>query len=113
MWRGVSFWGKGVVKLIDSRVGMVGRRVAMPEKSVDPFYLSQGWRQFASVIKAQRGWQCEACKADMSSNRRACHADHVIERRDGGADFDPLNIAVLCQACHNGKTWRAKLARMA
>ena len=89
-----------------ARLGAAPRGLASPPKVADPFYLSPGWRRFAEAIKSQRGWVCEACGFDGSQgrSRRLMHADHVEERKDGGADFDPGNIRVLCQRCHNRKT---------
>jgi 5-methylcytosine-specific restriction endonuclease McrA len=100
---------------------MIGRalptpdaRLKPPPKLADPFYLSAQWRDFAKDIKRQRGYRCQdtACaKPDMSKTPWLLIADHVIERRDGGADYDPLNVLLRCQACHNRKTAKARAAR--
>ncbi len=47
----------------------------------------------------------------MSGNRRGLIGDHIVERKDGGADFDPLNVRLLCAACHNRKTAAARRTR--
>jgi 5-methylcytosine-specific restriction enzyme A len=96
---------------LPQRLQAVRSAVPTIEKVTEPFYLSREWRDFAKAIKEQRGWRCEQCGMDMSGNRRAFHADHIIERKDGGADFDPLNVRCLCQACHNRKTMRARTDR--
>lgn len=94
-------------------IGVMPRRVAPPVKLADPFYESKAWRQFASLIKRQRGYVCEGkgCGKDCSAYPFTLKADHVIERKDGGADFDPLNVQLLCQGCHNAKTARAAKER--
>jgi 5-methylcytosine-specific restriction endonuclease McrA len=98
---------------IGSRLPSVGAQLARPAPVADPFYRSREWQALARVIKAQRGYRCEepTCRADMSGNPRGLIADHVVERKDGGADFDPLNIRLLCIACHNRKTAGARTER--
>ena len=87
-------------------------RVAPPVKLADPFYLTREWRALASAIKRQRRYTCEACGLDGRKQPWRMHADHIIEIRDGGAPMDPLNVQVLCHACHNAKTAKAKAARL-
>lgn len=86
-------------------------------KRADPFYLSPAWRGFSTAIKRQRGYRCEGAghegDPDMTMTPRALIADHIVERRDGGADLDPLNIQLLCAACHARKTAAARAARTA
>jgi 5-methylcytosine-specific restriction endonuclease McrA len=93
------------------RLRSPGVRLAAPAKTVDPFYESTAWRAFARSIKQQRGWTCEECGKDMSRDPRNLHADHVTERKDGGADFDPLNIRLLCTSHHTAKTTRTRATR--
>ncbi len=96
----------GRLKAIGGRVSSLPPRAAPPQKIADPFYLTAAWRQFARDIKRQRGFICENpdCRRDCSHASRGLIADHVVERKDGGADFDPLNVMLLCIACHNTKT---------
>jgi 5-methylcytosine-specific restriction protein A len=105
----------GRIKALPPRVATVAARVQAPAKGVDPFYESNAWREFAREIKRQRGYRCEAveCGRDCSHAARGLIADHVVERRDGGADFDPLNVMLLCTACHNSKTARERRRRQA
>lgn len=86
-------------------------RLRPPAKIADPFYLSPEWKQLASDTKRQRGYRCDGCDGDFSKRKRQLIADHIIERKDGGAELDPLNIQCLCMACHNKKTAHARLAR--
>ncbi len=96
----------GRLKTIGSRVASVAPRTAPPQKVADPFYLSAEWRQFARAVKQARGYVCENpdCRRDCSNAPRGLIADHVEERRDGGADFEIANVMLLCIACHNSKT---------
>lgn len=100
----------GQMRSLLSRPSATVRR---PPKWVDPFYEGQAWRAFAREIKRQRGMRCEAlgCDRDCTAAPRGLIADHIVERRDGGADFDPLNVRLLCVACHNRKTARAASVR--
>lgn len=94
-----------------SRVSAVAARIHRPAKVVDPFYESNEWRSFARVIKQQRGYVCEECGKDCSATPRGLIADHIVERKDGGADFDPLNTLLRCMSCHNKKTSRVRIYR--
>lgn len=101
----------GRLKSIGPMVGTVSARVAPPVKLADPFYESREWRALASAVKRQRRYRCEDCGFDGRAQPWRIHADHVIEIRDGGERLDPLNVRVLCHACHNAKTARAKAER--
>ena len=94
------------------RIGQPAPRLKAPVKTADPFYESAAWRAFALAIKDQRGWRCEACGKDGRKTPRLMITDHIIERKDGGADFDPLNTQVMCAGCHNAKTAKARAARL-
>lgn len=83
-------------------------RVAAPPKQAEPFYRSAAWVALVRDIKAERGNWCERC----GSTHRVV-ADHKVERKDGGADLDPGNVELLCQACHNRKTAQARARRAA
>ena len=81
-------------------------------KTTDPFYLSPEWRRVIQAVKRQRGYVCQQCGKDCSVEPRNLIGDHIVERKDGGADLDPLNIRLLCTACHNRKTAGARSVRM-
>jgi 5-methylcytosine-specific restriction protein A len=90
-----------------ARVDRAPARIAYPDKVADPFYRTQDWTRLARDIKRQRGSCCEACGMPHAN----LIADHVIELKDGGAPLDPLNIQIMCHACHNAKTARERSAR--
>lgn len=101
------------LKMINSRLTGLRGRIKPPVKIVDPFYQSAEWIALASDIKRQRKYRCEACHGDFVRRRDKLIADHIIERKDGGADLDPLNIQCICIYCHNRKTARARREREA
>ncbi|OQC19047.1 MAG: HNH endonuclease [Planctomycetes bacterium ADurb.Bin069] len=86
--------------------GLLPPKVKVAPKVADPFYLSAEWRRLVARLKRERGAACERC----GSGHRLI-GDHVVERRDGGAELDPANVELLCQACHNAKTAKARAAR--
>lgn len=99
------------LKMIKPQTTSIRGRIKPPIKLVDPFYQTADWRSFASDIKRQRGFKCEKCGGQFSRRRDKLIADHIIERKDGGSDFDPLNIQCLCIYCHNRKTAKARAER--
>jgi 5-methylcytosine-specific restriction protein A len=103
----------GRLKALPSRAASLAARVTRPEKVVDPFYESAEWRQFIRAVKEQRGYRCEVveCGKDCRDNPRGLIGDHIIERKDGGADFDLRNIMLMCTGCHNRKTGRERSRR--
>jgi 5-methylcytosine-specific restriction endonuclease McrA len=95
------------LRLVAPMVRRSEARVAPPVKVAEAFYLSAEWRAFSREIVRQRGRRCESC----GTKGGRLIADHIEERRDGGADFDPLNIQVLCPVCDNRKRAKAAAAR--
>jgi 5-methylcytosine-specific restriction endonuclease McrA len=95
-----------------ARIAGLSARVKSLPKRVERFYQSPEWRQYrrdhAAWTRLQQGglWCC-VCG---SSSRLIL--DHVIERKDGGADFPPYEGAKwYCTGCHNVKTARSRAAR--
>lgn len=87
----------------------------LPPKVAEAFYLSPEWRALVASLIAQRGRRCECCGRTHEDDGRPVRiiGDHIVERRDGGADLDPTNIRLLAIGCHNRKTARARDERMA
>ncbi|WP_246697254.1 HNH endonuclease signature motif containing protein [Rhizobium sp. G21] len=81
-------------------------RVAAAPKQAESFYQSREWRVLCAEIKRERGKACERC----GSTDRVI-ADHIIERKDGGADLDKRNVELLCHRHHAEKTAAARAAR--
>lgn len=96
-------------------------KLRMPEKRVDPFYVSPEWRQLCEDLKAERwpellarnGHCCEDpdCRAEHTTATRIFF-DHIIERRDAPhLAFVKGNIMGRCGASHSRKTAAARAAR--
>lgn len=65
-------------------------------------YDSRHWRRFREQILRERPL-CEDCEA-LGLAVRGSDCDHRVALKDGGAAYDPANIAVRCHACHSVKT---------
>jgi 5-methylcytosine-specific restriction endonuclease McrA len=102
------------LKRLPSRIGRAPSRVASLPKKVESFYASAEWRAYRKQHRDQTrqlhgGVWCCVCG---SSEKLVL--DHVVERRDGGPDFPPFEGAKwYCGGCHNVKTARARLKRVA
>ena len=87
-------------------VGTLPARVAMAPKIADTFYSTAEWRELARKVKRERGNACIRC-----GSRNRVIADHIIERKDGGAELDERNIQLLCHQHHQEKTAAARKQR--
>lgn len=96
------------LKALPSGIGRLPPVIKSPPKIAEGFYQSREWRVLMATLKRQRGGWCERC-----GSKHRIAGDHIVERKDGGADLDPSNIELLCQACHNAKTKRSGKQRMA
>jgi 5-methylcytosine-specific restriction protein A len=95
--------------------GLDMRSTRPPPKMAEGFYQSVEWTKLRALLIRQRGHRCEACWATHDGLGRPVRliADHMTERRDGGADLDPCNIRLMCMKCHNKKTAREAARRIA
>ena len=81
-------------------------------KVAERFYLSAEWKGYrawhrAETLRREGGLWCCVCGCGGR-----LILDHVIERKDGGADFPPYEGAKwYCTAHHNAKTAQARAAR--
>ena len=71
-----------------------GRAGVISGKRVDPYYLSPEWKALRRATLERDGSRCVACGDPASI------ADHIIRRRDGGADT-LSNLRSLCRICDN------------
>lgn len=96
------------LKAMPERIGGLASRVRFAPKVAERFYLSPEWR--ALVARRKRDADYFIARARAKPGERMI-LDHVVERRDGGADLDPANTEWLTFSEHQAKTARAKRAR--
>lgn len=87
--------------------GMPSRIQCMP-KIVEDFYTSPEWRALVASRKRDPDYKA-ACKRARGGERVIL--DHVVERKDGGADLDPANTKWLTNSEHQAKTAEARRRR--
>ena len=100
---------------IPPRLQSVETRTAIPAaKRADAELLTPEHRAWRLGVMQRAGWRCEAVDHGVRCDKRApahrLFADHVVERKDGGA-LDGTGAA-LCGHHHALKTSAARAARM-
>ena len=88
------------------------RRVKPQPKQADAELQTSAHRKWRDIVLARAGHRCEW----VEQGRRCTAvtnlvADHVIERKDGGALYDPANGQCLCTRHNTLKGIRARAAR--
>lgn len=102
------------IRRLPARIGRAPVGVRALPKKAERFYQSAEWRAYraahrAETVRRQGGLWCCVC-----GSKDRLILDHVVERRDGGADFPAHDGARwYCGGCHNAKTARARVARVA
>lgn len=103
-------------KQIGQQHRQVDLRSANPiAKRADPELLTPEHRAWRQHVLRAAGYRCQAIE-----DGKRCHvsaparlfADHIIERKDGGAALDPRNGQCLCGKHHTDKTIAARAKRM-
>jgi len=91
------------------------RRVKAAPKVANTIFETPEYKVWRDKVIRRAGGRCEAiddgrrCYKALPTHRM--FADHRIERRDGGALFDPDNGQCLCGSHHTAKTAAARAAR--
>ena len=83
----------------------------LPPKTADPHYLTPEHRAWRAAVIARAGGVCEWPGCGRREPRM--FADHIRERKDGGAELDLSNGQCLCGKHHSLKTARARAERFA
>lgn len=96
----------GRLSNMGSRIGSLAPRVRPAPKVAESFYTSPEWRALKTAKRKQGQVWCARCG---STNRLIL--DHIVERKDGGADLDLSNTEWLCHAHHQVKTAEARKRR--
>ncbi|MES0168232.1 HNH endonuclease [Mesorhizobium sp. M0027] len=106
-----------MAKQIGPQIKQVDLRTAIPPaKKADPELLTPEHRAWRNQVLKRAGYRCQA----IDEGRR-CYvtaparlfADHIKERKDGGAPLDVTNGQCLCGRHHTLKTAAARSERMA
>jgi hypothetical protein len=58
----------------------------------------EGWSELSKKIKKARGWSCENCQVNLSSNPRLLHTHHKSGVKTDNSD---KNLKVVCASCHS------------
>lgn len=84
-------------------------------KQADAELLTQAHRRWAEAVKRRAGYRCEGCGAEgreiAGASGVPLYADHIKERKDDGARYDPANGRCLCGRCHGRKTAEERAKR--
>lgn len=101
------------VPVVKPLVPLAPRRVPIPPKKAEPFYLSREWRDLVARLILERGRKCERCGAFRNDEGEPIRVfgDHVVELKDGGALLDGNNVMLVCGKCHGAKTVQARMKR--
>ena len=92
-------------------------RLTLPQKVADRELQTPEHKAWRLIVCRRAGWQCEAILSDgarcsrSAANGDRMIADHIVERADGGALYDPDNGQCLCTPCNTAKGTQARGAR--
>ena len=93
------------LKTLGRKLAPSTRAKVKVEKIADPFYSSPAWRALMAFLIKRRGRRCEDREHNSATPQTGrIFGDHIVERKDGGAPFDPGNILLRCARCHGFKT---------
>jgi 5-methylcytosine-specific restriction endonuclease McrA len=81
----------------------LGWRPASRSGSTDEFYQAKAWREFRVLILERDRHRCTWIVDGVRCTRRASTVDHIVARRDGGADLDATNCRSLCRQHDNAR----------
>lgn len=74
----------------------------------DEFYISPSHKAWRAEVLRRANYSCQGA----GPHSGVLHADHIVERSDGGEELDFNNGQALCAACHNRKTALDRSHRM-
>lgn len=99
----------GQLTRLPGRIAAIGPAVVPLPKKAEGFYTSPAWRGL--VARRKRDADYFAAVARAKPGERVI-LDHIVERRDGGADLDPSNTQWLTMGEHQAKTARERRRRV-
>ena len=97
------------LKALGPRIGTLDtRRVQPAARQIDRELLTSQYRTWRREVMRRAGNRCQWVEGGVRCGRAApahrLFADHIVERKDGGALFDPSNGQCLCGRHHTLKT---------
>jgi 5-methylcytosine-specific restriction protein A len=99
------------IRMLDTRA------IKLAPKKADAELLTTEHRGWRTAVLTKAGFRCEAInngrRCDKASPKHRLFADHIKERRDGGAPLDPQNGMCLCGSHHTAKTIAQRVNRLA
>lgn len=106
------------LSLLRPAVTPVDTRIARPAvKAADRELLTAEHRAWRNAVVDRAGHRCEwfvhGVRCDRAAPAHRLFADHIVERKDGGAALDVANGQCLCASHHGLKTFRERSKRMA
>jgi len=91
------------------------RRLKPPPKTAALIYRTPEYRAWRAKVIGRAGGRCEWVEQGQRCPKREpedrMFADHRVELRDGGAEFDPANGQCLCGSHHTRKTMDERARR--
>jgi 5-methylcytosine-specific restriction protein A len=99
----------GRLSQLPARLAPLAARVRALPKEAEPFYRSKAWRELVERRKLDADYFAAMRRRKYEGERLIL--DHVVERKDGGADLDPANTQWLTMSEHQAKTAAAKAKR--
>ena len=77
------------------------------------FYNSKRWRRLRDRVREREGMRCQMCHRLIKGKSIV---DHIIEVNEYNKDDKDItlneeNLQLLCQECHNSKTFKDKTGR--
>jgi 5-methylcytosine-specific restriction enzyme A len=91
------------LKLFDTK------KVRAPEKVVESFYGTAEWKEARNAAFKRDKYTCVIPGCGRNESRM--FVDHIVERKDGGADYDLRNLQTLCGSHHTEKTLEERRKR--
>lgn len=84
----------------------------LQEKTAEPFYKSPEFRRWREQVRRNARGRCQWPGCSHSDATARMFADHIVERKDGGAPLDPSNGQYLCADHHNKKSAQERKRRL-
>lgn len=100
-----------MIASVKPRLRVARQSVVEIRKRVDAELMTPEHRAWRAVVIARTGGMCQW--PGCGRVERRMFADHIRERKDGGALYDPDNGQCLCGSHHSLKTARERERRLA